>query len=213
MKMLLVAALAVAALVLPASGAAHKPVAGSDPLAWTRFYTNVMSWNDLQSTSANTVYNRTGCVWNDMDETADRTTGRLGTGQTTSDSMCLITDYCSDGFCPHMVLFEVDGGSGLQVTLTSDRGGVWQSLPPVKSGGSQVYELCVADPVWLSYPTDYPPIPDSNGGVGYLTRYTLRVSASKTSQVEAWFDIAPNHSEGEFGYTRQLADVPCPTVS
>ena len=184
----------------------HSPTAG-----WSRVYSQIAGINDWQSTPTNTVANTTGCVWNDADDALDAFTGKLSGGQTTQDSMCVVTDMCNDGFCPHMILFQVSGGNGLQVTLSNDRGGVWPSPPPVKG----VYQLCISDPLWTGAQNtaDYPAIPDTNGGVGFVTTYTLTVKAARTTQVGAQLEIAPNHSLGEFGVYRQNTSVPCPSIN
>lgn len=150
------------------------------------------------------------CAWGDEDDLADLAIGKLTAGQTVTDTLCVVTDMCNDGACPHTILYQANdtNASALTVTLTSDRGGSW-SAPPVRSGKGYVWQLCFLDPLWTGDPlfADYPLIVGTNGGVGFVTNYTLHVHANKTTQAGAGFEVAQN---GLFGYSHTFPSVPCP---
>jgi hypothetical protein len=179
---------------------------GTNALSWSRSFTLLASINDLQSTSTTTVYNTTGCVWNDQDELTDAAKGKLSAGLTISDTLCAVTDWCSDSACPHMVYFQISAGPGLQVQLTSNRGGLWRSPPPVKNGSDWIYQLCFPDPLWDPNNAVFPLVPGTNGGEGFVTNYTLTLTATKTGQIAAAFGIGQNR-------TSQLSGIPCPEIN
>lgn len=167
---------------------------------FNREFTWLQTCNDWQSTPDNCVTDTPTanggqpCVWGDQDELYDAAYGKLSAGQSVSDTLCIVTDGCNDGACPHQVVWNTSGA--VSAILTSDRGGSWSGT-----------QGCFADPLWPQ--TSFPPL-DGTGGVGYLTKYTLTVTALKTTQMYAGLDLTSSHSEGEYGYYRQLAGVPCP---
>jgi hypothetical protein len=222
MRAALVAVLA--GLMLASTAAASNPTNGGTPV-----FNHVTTWtqgcNDLQSSPpagsgtggpcvTDTVTGYGVCTWGDEDDIADFALGKITGGVTITDTLCLVTDWCSDGACPHKVLYQVDDSSpALDVWLTDDRGNTW-TAPPIrlpKNGGYR-WQLCFADPLWPagSDPLLYPPLPGTNGGRGYVTAYTLHVTATKTTQMDAGLEIAQNRY---YGYVHTFADVPCPVVN
>lgn len=198
----------VVALALCGAAAASNPTG----LSWSPASRWTQTCNDEQSTYVGAcVTDPLQCAWGDEDDVADVAFGKLSVGQSTSDTLCLVTDSCSDAACPHYIDAFVQAGQGLSVTLSSDRGDSW-TLPFVRSARPYPYELCVRDPhvVGSRNPLDYPllPPPFVPGSYGVLTHYTLTVTASKTSQIGAGLEIAQNHADGSFGAVHQFP-VPC----
>lgn len=204
-------------MILLAGLAVSASANSSTAPSWQRIETSLATYNDLQSTTSNRVVNTTGCVWANTDDLADEGIGRLAAGGSSSDSLCVVTDYCTDSYCPHMIVVDVNSStSSVRMTLSNDRGGSWSVPAPVrKSNNLYSYQLCIADPLWTgdTNPADYPAIPGTNGGVGFVTTYTLTMTAAKVSQVYAEFEIAPNHSDGSAGYYRVNPNVVCPAVN
>lgn len=212
----------VVALVVAVPAATANPT----PLGWNRYVTIRQGCNDLQSTATNCVTDTPTanggqpCTWGDEDDLEDAAAGKLAAGQTTSDTLCMVTDWCNDGACPHMALYQVtDSGPYLQVTLSDDRGDVWPSPAPVKIGTTYYYQSCVADPVWDAAFRDYaaggspyPPLPGTNGGLGLFTNYTLTVTATKTTQFSGAFELGENHSDPT-SQAHNRIDIPCPAIN
>lgn len=166
--------------------------------------------NDEESTFVGTCVTDTAqCAWGDEDDVADTAYGKLSSGSTVSDTLCLVTDTCSDAACPHFIdVFA--SGNGLKVTLTSDRG---DSYTAPYAAAAHEYQLCIPDPHFSGdrNPLDYPllPLPFVFGSYGVLTHWTLTVTASKTTQFAGGLEIAQNHADGSFGYYHQFVEVPC----
>lgn len=205
----LAAAAAIALLAAANTQASNPPPFHFNPATrWTQ------TCNDLQSPVTGTCvtdtpYGGQPCAWGDEDDLADTAYGKLSAGQTVTDTLCVVTDWCNDGACPHTILYQAtDTSRSLSVTLTDDRGHVW-TADPVRQDKRYVWQLCFLDPLSPaggSY-TDYPPIPDTNGGVGFVTQYTLHVTALKTTNAFAGLEVAQN---GLYGYTHTFPSVPCP---
>ena len=216
------AAFALAALGCGGQGAQETTeevsAATSTPLSWNEYSHAIMSFNDLQSTPTNTVYNTVydpnNCVWNDEDEWTDVGRGTLAGGQSTSDTICLVADYCTDGACPHVVLFQVSYDSKLSLTLTNNVGDVWTTPTIVGSGNRKTYEFCVQDTVamakWGQGPTAWPTVPNTNGGVGQIVQYTLTATnkGNGSLQFSGGFEIGPDQWGGPI--LRTLSSVSCP---
>ena len=212
----LAASFAVCASLLAAGASASNP----PPFHFNPAFRWLLSCNDLQSPITGAcVTNPASCAWNDEDDVADTGYGKLTAGQTVSDSLCVVTDTCNDGACPHYIDYKVTGPANLTVRLTDDRGGSW-SAPPVRQsgGGGYVYQLCFPDPYYnlgdFSF-FDYPLVPSpgytapNDGARGYVTVYTLSIFSPKsTNQGSAGFEVAQNGADGRYGYWH-VFDVPC----
>jgi len=208
----LAAACGVVVLLSSAAGvSATNPNYGSG--TWNPVERWLQGCNDQESTPANCVTDTpTGhgaCTWGDEDDITDAAYGKLTAGQVSIDTICLVTDPCSDFACPHMIVYQVVG-AGLKVTLTDNRGNTYLVPAAVKTKQGQTVQDCFADPLWpQSDPSALPTIPGTNGGYGLLTTYTLTVTASKTTQFFGGFEIAQNDADGRFGYFHELNTVPC----
>lgn len=208
MRKLLVAAASLIVLLSAAVAGASNP----PPFNWNRVSTLMLQSLDTPGNIG--AYNTTGCVWNDEDYQLDTAGGKLAAGQSSTDTLCLVTDMCHDGACPHTVQVQVANSSQvLNVQLSDTNGNVWIASP-VKGSTLQpavkgyVWQLCVADPLWNVY-TNWPVIPDTNGGVGIITHYTLTVTASKTTNPSGYFEIGMhNWGPGSFN-PFQLPSPPC----
>lgn len=171
------------------------------------------SCNDQESTSTDCVTDTPigygPCAWGDEDDIADFAYGKLAAGQVSTDTLCLVTDLCSDFACPHMIDYQVVG-SGLQVTLTDNRGNMYPAPPAIKTKQGPTVQACFSDPLWpQSDASILPTIPGTNGGYGLLVAYTLTVTATKTTQFSGGFEIAQNDADGRFGYFHVFNTVPC----
>lgn len=195
-------------LALPARTVASNPNTG---VAFNRVLTWTQACNDQESTATNcvtdTVTGYGACTWGDEDDIADQATGKLSAGQSVSDTLCLVTDPCSDFACPHQILYSVTG-VGLSIRLTDSRGHTWTAT---SSSSKSPTTLCFNDPLWPQFDASVlPTIPGTNGGYGLVTGYTLTITASKTTQMSAGFEIAQNDADGRFGYWHTLSAVTCP---
>lgn len=197
-----------AVLVALLAGTAAKP-ALSTP-SWNPASRWLQTCNDEEGVFVGTcVTDPLQCAWGDEDDVADTAYGKLSSGVTTSDTLCLVTDTCSDFACPHYLDAFVTG-NGLRVTLTSDQGDSY-TVPYVQS--AREYQLCISDPHFSGdrNPLDYPllPLPFVLGSYGVLTHWTLTVTATKTTQFSGGLEIAQNHADGSFLYYHQFSEVPC----
>lgn len=149
------------------------------------------------------------CTWGDEDDVADSAYGKISAGVTTSDTLCLVTDTCSDFACPHFIDVYAQG-NGLQLALTSDRGDSY-TIPYVSA--VRQYQLCFRDPHFTgdTNPLDYPLLgpPFVDGSYGILTYWTLTVTATKTTTLNAGLELAQNNADGHFGYYHTFSNVPC----
>ena len=169
------------------------------PLTFQTEFQNIMSVLDHQGTypdpdTSGWVHNTTGCIWNDADQRFRRGDGNLAANVTKTDSMCLVADGVSNTFFPHVVQVNIYAPSNsLTVLLSNSDGDVWQAGPSVKSGNQRLWKICVVDPVATRYSV-WPEVPDTNGGVGLITNYTLQIdnSAKTTRNIVAFWQMAGN---------------------
>lgn len=200
MRGLIILLAVMAAILATAADAGNPP-----PFNWNRTAFDMMTSLDTPGNFG--VENTTGCVWNDEDYQLDSAAGKLSAGKTSTDTLCMVTDMGNDGAYPHTIQIDVSNSSDtLRVELTSDRGGDW-ALTPVKTQKAYHWQLCLPDPLWPQQ-APYPPVPGTTG-VGYLTRYTLSVTAQKTTNPGGEFEIGMNDFPGSFN-ALQLPSPPCP---
>ena len=205
MKLLIaIGAVVLGLAVVPTALASHPGPPSFNPVErW------LQTCNDQESIPGVTcITDPMGCTWGDEDDVADSAYGKLSAGQSISDTLCLVTDPCSDFACPHQILYQVYG-AGLQITLSDDRGDTWTATSASLKNPTS---LCFNDPLWTGDQViaDYPTLPGTGGGYGFLTSYTLTVTATKTTQMSAGFEIAQNDADGRFGYYHSLSTVACP---
>lgn len=142
------------------------------------------------------------CAWNDQD-TILRAGGGYVEG-TFTDQLCLVADYDgsfgpSNELYPKGIYVNVSAPSNtLAVSLDNDAGGHWEAGPSVANGNRRLWRLCVTDPVAFqvqSSLSEWPEVPNSNGGRGQIVNYTLNVTSltSRSRDVFSQFEIATRY--------------------
>lgn len=199
-RLLLLLALLLLAVVVGASAAAPAPTAWYEVGRDIQFPVEQQSPNYVDSNHCLDqttvvcdptlwVRNPTGCVWDIDDHISDTFSGALKAGQTLTDSLCTVNDFPYPGWwgLPHTVELEVTAPrQTLTVTLTSDQGSAFTLAPAPLRGGS-AWLLCFRDGHIFN---PAPPVPDSNGGVGGVERWTATVTAAKaTNNVFGAFQV------------------------
>ena len=134
------------------------------------------------------VGNPTACDW-DVDDASDQVySGTLPRGSTVSASRCVMADgYDNTGGDEHRVeAYVVSTKPDLTVTLANDQGLSWHPLPTPDGHGYQ-WLVCTRDLTWLGRPiSDYPVVPDSNGGTGFGVSYALTVTGGAHDARNTW---------------------------
>jgi hypothetical protein len=154
------------------------------------------------------VTNPTGCAWDVDDILVRRGYGDLASGDTASDSICLIADsHINFGGDPHIIdVWLVAPMDSLEVTVTNTAGVTWV-LTPVERKHDYLYGACFYDTVAQRDQT-YPVVPDSNGGTGTRVDYRLTVTnpGRTVRSVTAYEEVRGTTPPGS-------SAVPCPDDS
>lgn len=140
------------------------------------------------------------CAWGDQD-TVLRAGGGYVEG-TFVDRLCIVADY--DGsygpankLYPKGIFVNVSAPRNtLVVSLDNDAGGHWNAGPSVAGGNRRLWRICTTDTVADGRPlSEWPEVPDSNGGRGQIVQYTLTVtsSTSRTRDVFSQFEVATRY--------------------
>jgi hypothetical protein len=121
----------------------------------------------------------TGCVWNPTEHLWDIDSrvifvagGNLAAGASSTAADSVIADRAL-----HMTGVNVTSPSpDLLVSITFQPQDVTWDFTPLLVDGEYEYRGCVVGPIYQNTPPEGEVIPDSNGGRGWVTNYTLTVT-------------------------------------
>jgi hypothetical protein len=196
------------AVAVAAEGQPPQPIATSTDMSGHEWYISPLDTQGCGPAGDPScqVFNRTAsalgdkCAWNDQDSIL-----RAGGGYvegTFTDRLCIVADY--DGsygpaneLYPKGIYVNVSAPADtLAVSLDNDAGAHWDAGASVPDGNRRLWRVCVTDTVADGRPlSEWPEVPDSNGGRGQLVEYMLSVASltSRTRDVYSRFEVATRY--------------------
>lgn len=137
------------------------------------------------------------CDWDIDDWQRWEASGTLTKNTSSIVSVCIVADDTrysdpvtgQQGFNHRISITIGAANNNMMVTLSNDHGETWV-VPATKSGNGYLWKTCIFDMTGYPNPLSwFPEIPDSNGGRGIASTYTLTLAGGvrDTRQVSARF--------------------------